>query len=428
MTKLTGWKGCCIFLLLVLAACAPVVTPTDTAAPFTATPTITASPISPTDTPVPPTATATAPAVTPAQPTVTRSSSLTETTLTKGPDVIYTGENTTMKIFWQHSANTSFSVDWGTTTDYEHSSPVLSAYDTTNHLYSYTITGLTPGARYYYRVVTGTVYSGASFYAAPDSSATRLKFISYGDDRSNPDVHNAVAGAVVKRFQSDPGYQTLNLAAGDLVASGDQDSSWTTEFFDPSLTNIRLELASIADLSVMGNHEGSGKLFMRYFPMPFVAGRYWSFDYGPMHVVMMDQYSSYDPGSAQYDWIRNDLAATTRKWKVVLLHEPGWSADGGHPNNTIVQQAYQPLFEQYGVALVIGGHNHYYARAMVNGIPELTVGTGGAPLYSPAGDQPNIVKTYAGNGYAAFSIDGNVLSGSFIATDGTLIDTFTVTR
>jgi len=64
----------------------------------------------------------------------------------------------------------------------------------------------------------------------------------------------------------------------------------------------------------------------------------------------------------------------------------------------------------------------------VNGIPELTIGTGGAPLYAPASGQPNIVKTYQGNGYAKFSINGNTLTGWFISSSGSTIDTFTVTR
>jgi hypothetical protein len=80
------------------------------------------------------------------------------------------------------------------------------------------------------------------------------------------------------------------------------------------------------------------------------------------------------------------------------------------------------------VALVVAGHNHYYARAMVNGIPELTIGTGGAPLYSPASGQSNIVKTYKGNGYARFSISGSTLTGTFISSGGSTIDTFSVTR
>jgi hypothetical protein len=179
---------------------------------------------------------------------------------------------------------------------------------------------------------------------------------------------------------------------------------------------------------VIGNHEGSGNLFKRYFPMPFVAGRYWSFDYGPMHVIMMDQYTSYSSGSAQYNWIKSDLAATTKKWKIVVLHEPGWTAGGGHNNNTTIQNTYEPLFEQYKVAVVLGGHNHYYARASVNDVQHLTIGTGGAPLYSPASGQPNIVKTYKGNGFVKFDINGSTLTGSFVDVGGTIRDTFTVTR
>jgi hypothetical protein len=362
-------------------------------------------------------------AATPAPP-----SNLASVSLTKGPDLIYTGNNTEMKIFWQWSSNASFQVDWGTSISYGTSKASISAYDTTNHLYATTITGLTPGTKYYYRVVVSGKDSAGSFFTAPDASATSVKFVSYGDDRSNPSTHNAVAGGVDKLFQSDPGYQTLNLAVGDLVSDGDSDSAWSSQLFASSLNNIRTELANLSDLSVIGNHEGSGNLFKRYFPMPFVAGRYWSFDYGPMHVIMMDQYTSYSSGSAQYNWIKNDLASTTKKWKVVVLHEPGWSANGGHANNTTIQNTYQPLFEQYKVALVLGGHNHYYARAMVNGIPELTVGTGGAPIYSPASGQPNIVKTYKGNGYAKFSITGSTLTGWFVNTNGDTIDTFSVTR
>ncbi len=353
---------------------------------------------------------------------------LTRVSFTKGPDLIYSGNNTAMKIFWQWTANDNFSVDWGTSAAYGSSSAAINTYDSTNHLYSYTITGLTPGTKYYYRVVTGSQYSDGTFLAAPAASATALNFTSFGDDRSNPSEHNTVSGQVVNLFKSDPSYQTLNLSVGDLVSNGDSDSTWTTEMFAPTLTNIRTELANISDLSVMGNHEGSGGLFVRYFPMPFVAGRYWSFDYGPMHVIMMDQYTSYGSGSAEYNWLKSDLAGTSKKWKVIVLHEPGWSANGGHADNTTIQSVYEPLFEQYNVALVLGGHNHYYARAMVNGIPELTVGTGGAPLYTPASGQANIVKTYEGYGYAKFSISGSTLTGWFISASGSTIDTFSVTR
>ncbi len=410
-----------IFVPLIESGGSPKPLPTATVKPL---PTATSRPLpTATSRPLP---TATAPAATKtATPT---QSNLTRINLTKGPDLVYSGSNTAMKIFWQYTANTSFRVDWGTSTAYGSSSPTVSASDTTNHIYSYTISGLTPGTKYFYRVVTGSQFSDGSFLAAPGASATAVNFVSYGDTRSNPSAHNSVAGGVDNLFKSDPSYQTLNLNVGDLVSDGTNDSLWTSEFFDPTYTNIRTQLANMSELVARGNHEGDGVLFARYFPMPFVSNYYWSFDYGPMHVIMMDQYISYGSGSAEYNWLKNDLATTTKKWKVVVLHEPGWSANGGHTNNTTIQTVYEPLFEQYNVALVLGGHNHYYARAMVNGIPELTVGTGGAPLYTPASGQPNIVSTYSGYGYAKFTISGSTLTGWFINTSGSIIDTFTVTR
>ena len=97
--------------------------------------------------------------------------------LTKGPDLIYSGNNTQMKIFWQWTANTTFRVDWGTSSAYGSSSPAISAYDATNHLYAYTITGLTPGTKYFYRVVVGSQYSAGTFLAAPADSATAVNFV-----------------------------------------------------------------------------------------------------------------------------------------------------------------------------------------------------------------------------------------------------------
>ena len=125
--------------------------------------------------------------------------------------------------------------------------------------------------------------------------------------------------------------------------------------------------------------------------MPFSADRYWSFDYGPAHFVMLDQYVDYAVGSPQYTWLVNDLAASTKIWKFIVMHEQGWSTGGGHENNTTVQTIIQPLAELYGVSIVFGGHNRYYARAVVNGVQHLTVGGGGAPLYTPDPGQPFIV-------------------------------------
>jgi Calcineurin-like phosphoesterase len=347
--------------------------------------------------------------------------------LRQGPQVIFSGDNTAMQVVWQLEAGLPAVLQWGP--DLQYSLGVTETAETgPDHRYSYTIQHLTPGARYDYRVIAGPACAAGSFYAAPPATAANLKFFAYGDTRNGLSTNNALAGQIRAAYRADPAFQTFNLAVGDLVSNGDLESAWAAEFFDPRAAALHAVLAEISFLPVMGNHEGSGGLFTRYFPMPFTANRYWSFDYGPAHVVMLDQYVPFSAGSAQYRWLVADLAASPKIWKFMVLHEPGWSAGGGHPNNVTVQTDLQPVAEQFGVALILGGHNHYYARAVVNGIQHLTVGGGGAPLYIPDPSAAQVVVARSAYSFAELIIRGRVLTGTVVAVDGTPLDAFTVTR
>jgi hypothetical protein len=78
--------------------------------------------------------------------------------------------------------------------------------------------------------------------------------------------------------------------------------------------------------------------------------------------------------------------------------------------------------------MVFAGHNHYYCRAMVNGIVELTLGGGGAPQYTPASGQPDIVTYTKAYSFGEFTISGNTLTVKVLNNSGATIDTFTVTK
>jgi predicted phosphodiesterase len=274
--------------------------------------------------------------------------------------------------------------------------------------------------------MVGAQCSGGTFYAAPSSTAANVKFFAYGDTRTHGDIHDGIAAMIIANYTADPALQTLNLHVGDWV-SGDNETAWTDEWF--AWPNIRAQDANIADIGVRGNHEGSAVYWTRYWPEPFQPdGLYWSFDYGPMHVVMLDQYIPYNAGSTQYNWLQADLAASTKTWKFIVLHEPGWSSGGGHGNNPTVQTDIEPLCEQYGVSIVFGGHNHYYARAVVNGIQHLTVGGGGADAHIPASDYPDVVVTSNTYGWSQFSINGNTLTATAYDNSGNIIDSYTITR
>jgi len=342
----------------------------------------------------------------------------------KAPYLIYSGSAGEMKVLWQFNSTGVCTVQWGTDTLYSSGSQQTSEFGN-DHQHACTIAGLTPSVKYYYRVVADSEIFTGSFRAAPSPDTSSIKFIVYGDSRSFPMDHDFVADGIVSTYAADPGFQSVLLSVGDLVNKGDQESDWDTELFDAGYPHIQEMLATLPYESAMGNHEMSGVLFAKYFPYPFVDGRYWSFDYGPAHFVMVDQYTDYGQGSAQLTWIENDLASTPKPWKFLVMHEPGWSA-GGHANDTTVQNYIQPLCEKYGVAILFAGHNHYYARAEVNGVEHITTGGGGAPLSPPDTTYPYILTATRTFHYCKIEIDRNSLTFTAVTPSGNVIDGFTL--
>ena len=347
----------------------------------------------------------------------------------KGPYLTPTGDNTEMTIHWQLRQTESCLLEWGEDQGYSSGNTytVENGNAAEQHQHAYTVTALTPASEYDYRVTTGMDEYTAAFRTAPHSAETNLKFMAYGDTRTHPDTHDLVAEAMVSTYQNDGEFQTFILVVGDLVSSGDHEASWDLQFFDPKHENIQKMLANVPFVSCMGNHEQSGELYEKYFPYPFEeGGRYWSFDYGPAHFVMVDQYVDYATGSEQLAWIEDDLNSTDKTWKFVFLHEPGWSA-GAHANQKDVQDYIQPLCEAYGVDMIFAGHNHYYARAVVNGVYHITTGGGGAPLYTPDPDYtPEVIVTSESNHFCKVEIEGNMLTFTAVKPDGTEIDALSI--
>jgi hypothetical protein len=330
-----------------------------------------------------------------------------------------------MNVLWQVDVTVGCTIAWGTDTSYSTGSAGTTEYGT-DHQHSYTITGLTPGTHYYYRVTAGSSNWTGDFYAAPASNATSVKFFMYGDTRTNGSSNNTVCGQMISAYNGDPTYKTMVLHAGDWVES-DSESTYTSQWYNYSWTNIVNATSNMAFMGCIGNHEGGASVWKKYHPYNFASGSrfYYSFDYGPVHVAVVDQYTSYTSGSAQYNWLVNDLSNSSKPFKIIVLHQPGWSCNGGHSNDGTVQNTIQPLCTQYGVQIVLGGHNHYYSRGLVSGVHHLTHGGGGAPLYTPASGQPNIVTYTKSIAVGKVVISGNTLTCTTVNGSGSVIDTFT---
>jgi predicted phosphodiesterase len=367
----------------------------------------------------------------------------------KHPYLIYPGQNTQMEVVWQDdTAGETNMVSWGTSTLY--SMGTVTAPEFGDRQHKYTITGLTPNTKYYYQVADQTssaVYGTGSFITAPEDDAASIRFLAMGDSRSQPFALDNVMQAM-RAFYSQPGnedYQRLTIHNGDWVST-DGESYWTTQWFDPTKTDIVAFTANSPIDGCKGNHDnksGYSATFPKYFPFPYAnltaktvapltdaSGNpyynnlYWSFDYGPVHFTVVDEYSSYAPGSAQYNWLVNDLATTTKPWKVLIYHEPSYSA--GADGDNIPVRALEPLVTQYNVDLIYAGHSHNYARtgaytsAQANGdqialnVPHITSGGGGAPVYQPdltnKGNFPHVITAWPAMEFMTFDVEGKTLT------------------
>ncbi|MCD6393212.1 MAG: DNRLRE domain-containing protein, partial [Planctomycetes bacterium] len=351
----------------------------------------------------------------------------------KGPYLIYEGDSTTMTVLWQLDTSiTNCMIEWGPTGSYGTSDTALE-YGA-DHQYAYTIVGLLSGTKYYYRITASdsSFIKTGSFTSAPASTATDVKFLAFGDTRADsglvPYAYDSVCSKMLDTIDDDPGFQTIALHAGDWINS-DTEYDWETMFFNRSLPNALDLHATVPIQGCIGNHEGAGTVYEKYYPYPHIdANRfYWSFDYGPIHVLIVDQYTDYSYDSTQYNWCRDELLTTDRKWKFILLHEPAWSADGGHGSNTTAQNFINSLrADGAEIDIVFGGHNHYYARCVVDGIQHITTGGGGAPL-RPVGETPAYVVTAESVlQFCEIDIQGDQLDFIARREDGSVLDTFTM--
>jgi len=64
-------------------------------------------------------------------------------------------------------------------------------------------------------------------------------------------------------------------------------------------------------------------------------------------LIMLDSLSAI----AQEEWLDKVLAASTKKWNVVVMHHPVFST-AKNRDNTILRERFKPIFEKYGVRVV----------------------------------------------------------------------------
>jgi len=312
--------------------------------------------------------------------------------------------------------------------------------------------GLEPATEYVYEVLhAGGVAEAGRFRTAPDGRRAPFRFTAFGDQSvpepigrglgpSSP--HDAwVVDAVVSH---DPLFHLLN---GDLCyanVSDDPIGTWRSFFANDSRSARNRPWMPCA-----GNHEnevGNGPIgYLAYqarFALPGngespgLQGQWYAFTAGSVRVISvnnddvciqdgsfnehrrdhirdyarrgLDPYVRGYSGGAQRAWLERELKAARSDddidWIVVCMHQVAMSSGLFNGADLGVRQEFLPLFDRYGVDLVVTGHEHHFERSLpVRGV------VAGSDLLTPAvaGTDAHVMDTTVGTVHVTIGGGGN---------------------
>lgn len=185
----------------------------------------------------------------------------------------------------------------------------------------------------------------------------------------------------------------------------------------------------------LGNHDwesiecnAGGRCFGPYFDYFTLPGneRYYDIVAGPLHLFILDSDVAEPDGngsdSAQALWLRDRLAASTASWKIAVLHHAPYSSF----RHGSAEQLQWP-FQEWGIDVVIAGHDHAYERLHIDGVIYLVNGLGGGRRYQLNTPIPGSrVRYNIEHGALLAEADENELTLSFISVSKDLIDSVTL--
>ena len=140
---------------------------------------------------------------------------------------------------------------------------------------------------------------------------------------------------------------------------------------------------------IPGNHEYKTPGAAGYYSYFNNPPAYYSYDLGDWHLIALNSQVPTAEGSAQNNWLENDLAANPAQCTLAYMHFPRYTAGEYAPGFTKVKPLWVDLLKARA-DVVLAGHDHSYQRwaqmnnagaASATGIRSFVVGTGGKSHY-----------------------------------------------
>ncbi len=194
-----------------------------------------------------------------------------------------------------------------------------------------------------------------------------VRFLAIGDTGRGNKEQTELAEVMFKYRQVYP-YEFV-IMTGDNIYYQEKADDMKTKFEDVYRPLLD---AGIKFYATLGNHDESNQRF--YEPFNMNGQEFYKFEKGGVSFYSLN--SNY-MDKRQIDWMTDQLAKDTSKWKIAYFHHPLYSS-GKHGSTDKLREVLEPLLLKHGVDVVFAGHEHFYERIKPQkGIYHFTTGAGG---------------------------------------------------
>ena len=227
-----------------------------------------------------------------------------------------------------------------------------------------TVSGLTAGATYTYKVGNGASWSDEGSFTT-DNGDDSVDFISVGDvQASSLENFESAARVVDKAFEVMPEPDFLSVL-------GDFTNDCTGEEWDNYFTTFGGINGKTTLAPVPGNHdEKKINAFNSMFNLDSSEsvvtfnGVNYSYDVGNAHIAVVNTNDILSISVTQMQWLKNDMNSTDKDWKIVFMHKSPYTLgkDGKWPDAQYLKYSLCDIIDRADVDLVMSGHDHMYLR------------------------------------------------------------------
>src|SRR5271166_487246 len=247
-----------------------------------------------------------------------------------------------------------------------------------------------------------------------------VRFAVIGDSGTGKSAQYQVAQQM-ERCRDKTGFDFV-LMLGDNIYGGKSQQDFERKF---ELPYKPLLDAGVKFYASIGNHDDPNERL--YKPFNMNGARYYSFKKGNATFFALD--SNY-MDSSQLTWLETQLQNTNTPWKICYFHHPLYSDGRFHGPDVDLRAVLQPLFEKYGVNVVLSGHDHVYERIKpVDAIYYFVVGNSGELRYHNLKRSANMAAGFDTDcGFVLVEIAGDKFYFQTISRTGQVVDSGVLDR